>query len=240
MGKMFKGLDEFSSGDMVMETDEKGKLSEFRMTDAVRIRSTDMDLDCDLLVYNPEKDTMTATSTVPGKKVKFRTPDASGTCRKLQYNLTTMEAVMSGSPVVVKSGMTLTGDEILILKENGRTKVKVRNAAGKSNTTGDKNNPLEGMGSASAAGKDEKKPAAGEAKPADEVKPTTAKADKTESAPKKATEDDSKGSLAEIPKETAPKAAESKAAEPKASVKTGKATDSKAKSGANRKAAVSN
>ncbi len=234
--KKLPGLKDLKAdGEMIVETDEKGEVSELRMSDNVVLVSRDLDLECDLLVFAADKQCLIAKATVSGHRVKVRKVDVKARCLELRYYQDDGKMVLTGNPEVEqKGGMLMKGEEITIVQgANGKTKVSTRGPRITSPTSGDKGNPLENLGGGTA-GKDEKKPAASGAKPADaKAAKADPKADKAD-APK-AVEDDSKGSLAEIPKEAAPKAADAKAAG-----KTDKASDSDAKATPRKKAAVSN
>jgi lipopolysaccharide export system protein LptA len=236
--KRLPGLKDLKAdGEMIVETDEKGDLSELRMSDNVVLVSRDLDLECDLLVFAADKQCLVAKATVAGHRVKVRKQDVKARCLELRYYQEDGKMVLTGSPEVEqKGGMLMKGEEISIIQgANGKTKVMTRGPRITSPTSGDKGNPLDGLsGLSSAAGKDEKKPAASGAKSADaKAAKADSKSEKAE-APK-ATEDESKGSLAEIPKEAAPQAADAKAAG-----KADKAGDSDAKAAPRKKASVSN
>lgn len=235
--KKLPGLKDLKAdGEMIVETDEKGDVSELRMSDNVVLVSRDLDLECDLLVFDAGKQCLIAKATVAGHRVKVRKQDVKARCLELRFYQEDGKMVLTGSPEVEqKGGMLMKGEEISITQgANGKTKVTTRGPRITSPTSGDKGNPLEGLGGLSGMGKDEKKPAASGAKSADaKAAKADSKAEKAE-APK-VTEDDSKGSLAEIPKETAPQAADAKAAG-----KADKAGDTDAKAAPRKKASVSN
>ncbi len=220
--KLLPGLKDLKAdGELNIETDEKGEVSQFQMTDNVILVSQDLDLQCDLLIFDAAKKCLIAKSTVSGHRVKVRSKDVKATCLELRSYVEEKRTVLTGSPVVLQKGMTMAGEEITMTQtEKGGNKVKVRGPKMNSTTSGNKSDPFAGIGETPAVDKGEKKPVADEAKPAAE------KAAKADSAPKSA-DDDAKGALA------AP-------AEPKAAAKAEKAADSGSKSGASRKASVSN
>jgi lipopolysaccharide export system protein LptA len=110
--KGLKGLKDLKAdGELSIETDENNEILQFQMSDNVVVVSEELDLKCDLLIYNPKTECLIAKATVSGHRVIVRTPDIKASC--LELRIYTEEKpqrfVLTGSPVVVKQGMNMAG-----------------------------------------------------------------------------------------------------------------------------------
>ncbi len=79
--KGLKGLKDLKAdGELSIETDENNEILQFQMSDNVVVVSEELDLKCDLLIYNPKTECLIAKATVSGHRVIVRTPHIKAAC----------------------------------------------------------------------------------------------------------------------------------------------------------------
>jgi lipopolysaccharide export system protein LptA len=115
-------------GSFEIERDQNtGEVLNLKVTKGVHVRSDQMNLDCDLLIYDKQSGHMVATGEID-RPVHLKKDDVIATCQKLEAYPDEGKSVLTGKPVVKQGGANageMRGSKVTLIQKEGKMRVLV-------------------------------------------------------------------------------------------------------------------